>query len=150
MLEHGYKQAISAYVREGSSRLRLTVERGVAVDDLFVRQMLFSSAETWVAVAYVVSMFTVLTFRPQQIAEPAAMRLSYLLFALYLIVPGSIGALISLPYVTEGFRGNQSGTALIVYQLSGVLGKIFLALSVVFALGSLRRDVVVQVRQPPS
>src|SRR3990172_2976093 len=46
-----------------------------------------SMSEVWLTAAYVVCMFMVLVFRPQQIAKPSLFRGSYWLFALYLVVP---------------------------------------------------------------
>jgi hypothetical protein len=46
-----------------------------------------SMSEIWLAVAYVVSMFVVLAFRQHQIADLNAFRLSYKMFALYLVLP---------------------------------------------------------------
>jgi hypothetical protein len=100
-------------------------------------QNLFSSPEVWIAVAYLLCMFAVVTFRPQQIAEPMMFRLSYILFALYFIVPSSINGLLSLAFMDSGRNGGS--TMLIVMQITGVFGKILLGLAIVFGLGSLRR-----------
>lgn len=114
-------------------------------DELLMRSGLFSnlfnSVETWIAVAYVVGMFMVLAFRPQQIAMPYTFRLSYIFFALYFIVPAVINAIIILASLDNSSYGRGGGGTytMILLQLSGIAGRILLALSIVFALGSLRR-----------
>ncbi len=95
---------------------------------------LLVGAETWVAVAYLAGMFLVLAFRPQQIADPSSFRRSYILFALYFIVPGSINALILLTMI--GSRG-PGEMQMVILQLSGITGKVLLGLSIIFALGSM-------------
>jgi hypothetical protein len=107
---------------------------------------LFTSAETWIAVAYVAGMFIVLAFRPQQVGEPSSFRLSYLLFAAYLIVPSAISgslwltALDSGQGVTKAVFGNSGTLAMAVFQLSSLIGKALLALSIYFALRSMTRS----------
>ncbi len=102
---------------------------------------LFNSAETWVAVAYVLGMFAVLAFRSQQIARPYTFRLSYIFFALYFIVPSAITGILYLSMMdSNGMGGGRGGSfALIGIQLCGVLGRILLGLSIVLALGSMKR-----------
>lgn len=103
---------------------------------------LFNSVETWIAVAYVAGMFMVLAFRPQQIAMPYTFRLSYIFFALYFIVPALVNAIIIMASLDNNSysRGGGGGTyTMILMQLSSIAGRILLALSIVFALGSLRR-----------
>lgn len=100
---------------------------------------LFNSAETWIAVAYVAGMFMVLAFRPQQIAMPYTFRLSYIFFALYFIIPSVITGMVSLASMDGGMRGGGGTYTMVVFQLAGIAGKILLALSIVFALGSLKR-----------
>lgn len=101
---------------------------------------LFNAAETWIAVAYVIGMFTVLAFRPQQIGMPYTFRLSYIFFAMYFIIPSIITGLVSISSMDGGMRGGGGGTyTLVVFQLSSIAGKVLLALSIVFALSSLKR-----------
>jgi ABC-type spermidine/putrescine transport system permease subunit II len=102
---------------------------------------LFNSAETWVAVAYVLGMFAVLAFRSQQIARPYTFRLSYIFFALYFIVPSAITGIIYLSLMdSNGMGGGRGGSfSLIGMQLCSILGRILLGLSIVLALGSLKR-----------
>jgi uncharacterized membrane protein len=52
--------------------------------------------EVWLAVAYLVSMFVVLIFRPQRISDRDLFRRSYILFALYLILPAIADGIVSL------------------------------------------------------
>jgi hypothetical protein len=111
----------------------------------YLLQSLFSNlltgTETWIAVAYLAGMFLVVGFRPQQIAEPFMFRLSYILFALYIVVPSCINGVVWLTMQAGaggmGRPGDQAlGTA--VLQLSGVIGRILLGVSIVCGLDSLR------------
>lgn len=95
---------------------------------------LFGAAEIWVAVAYLAGTFLVLALRPQQIADPSSFRRSYILFALYFIVPGSINALIWLTMIDSRGRGEIQ---MVIFQLSGIIGKVLLGLSIIFAFGSM-------------
>lgn len=101
---------------------------------------LFNSAETWVAVAYVLGMFAVLAFRSQQIARPYTFRLSYIFFALYFILPSVISGVIYLSMMDSGMGGGRGGSVgLMGLQLSSILGRVLLGLSIVLALGSMKR-----------
>ncbi len=101
---------------------------------------LFNSAETWVAVAYVLGMFAVLAFRSQQIARPYTFRLSYIFFALYFIVPSAITGIIYLSMMDSGMGGGRGGSFVVIgMQLCTILGRILLGLSIVLALGSMKR-----------
>lgn len=103
---------------------------------------LFNSAETWVAVAYVFGMFAVLGFRPQQIGRPYTFRLSYIFFALYFIVPSAINGILYLSMMDGGFaRGGNGGWIYIGMQLTTIIGRVFLGLSIVLALSSIKRHV---------
>jgi hypothetical protein len=123
-------------------------------DELFLRYGLsnmFTTAETWVAVAYVAGMFLVLAFRPHQVGEPYAFRLSYILFASYLIVPSCINGSLWLTTLDSGqvatraVFGNSGMLTMAVYQLSGIIGKVLLGLSIFFALRSLTRGATTAV-----
>src|SRR5690242_13731132 len=89
---------------------------------------LFGAAETWVAVAYVAGTFLVLAFRPQQIADPPSFRRSYVVFALYFIVPAGVNGLIWLTMIDS--RGPRE-IQMLLLQLSGIIGKVLLGLSIV-------------------
>jgi len=103
---------------------------------------LFNSAETWVAVAYVLGMFAVLAFRPHQIGKPHTFRFSYIMFALYFIVPSAINGILYLAMMDSGFnRGGGGNWVLIGMQLTTIIGRVLLGLSVVLALSSLKRHV---------
>jgi hypothetical protein len=105
---------------------------------------LFNSAETWVAVAYVLGMFAVLAFRPQQIGRPHTFRLSYILFALYFIVPSAINGILYLSMMDGGFNrggGGGGGWIYIGMQLTSIMGRVLLGLSIVLALSSMKRHV---------
>ncbi|HQR09117.1 MAG TPA: hypothetical protein PLN21_20005 [Gemmatales bacterium] len=115
-------------------------------EEMMMRSGLFSgllnSAETWVAVAYVLGMFAVLAFRPQQIGRPYTFRLSYIMFALYFIVPSAINGILYLAMMDGGFNRGGNGTWVIIgMQLTTILGRILLGLSVVLALSSMKRHV---------
>ena len=112
------------------------------MDELAFRQLggLFGTTEVWLGVAYLVGMFAVLIFRPQQIENVYLFRVSYILFGLNLIVPGVLNALASLTTMDGGFRGGgDHAIAMTVFQFTAVLAKILLGLSIIFALSSLRR-----------
>jgi hypothetical protein len=62
-----------------------------------VFQSLFGRlSEGWLAVAYLVSMFVVVIFRPQRVSDRDLFRWSYIVFALYLIVPAIADGIVSL------------------------------------------------------
>jgi hypothetical protein len=98
-----------------------------------------TGAEGWIAVAYLAGMFLVAGFRPQQIVEPYMFRLSYILFALYLVVPSCVNGVVWL--TTQSGGGGRMGDqalATSVLQLAGVIGKILLGVAIVCGLDSLR------------
>jgi len=108
------------------------------VEEFFMQQTfgrLFSAAETWIAVAYVAGMFMVLAFRSQQIQNPASFRISYILFAVYLIVPGCVNGLTTLLSLAEM---QEREWLMILYQMGTVIGQLLLALAIVFALSSMQ------------
>lgn len=115
-------------------------------EEMMMRSGLFSgllnSAETWVAVAYVLGMFAILAFRPQQIGRPYTFRLSYIMFAIYFIVPSAINGILYLSMIDGGFnRGGGGGSWVFIgMQLTTIMGRIFLGLSVVLALSSMKRN----------
>ena len=96
------------------------------------------AAEIWLAVAYLSAMFVVLAFRPQQIGNPVLFRMSYILFAFYLIVPSCVNTIASLTFV-PGLVGNRDSETFFGLRLPHMLAKILLGLSIVFALSSLMR-----------
>lgn len=100
---------------------------------------LFGAPEIWVAVANLAGMFLVLAFRPQQIADPWSFRLSYILFALYFILPSSIHAITWLLIVLTGTSTSSVQILMAILQLSDAIGKVFLGLSIIFVLGSMLR-----------
>jgi hypothetical protein len=97
---------------------------------------LLTSAETWIAVTYLAGMFLVLAFRPQQIAAPSSFRLSYILFALYFIVPSSLMAIVWLTLLGSA-NGGGGQIHLVMFQMFGIVGKVLLGLSIFFAFGSM-------------
>jgi hypothetical protein len=117
-------------------------QRGTMMDELMLRQLggFFGTTEVWLGVAYLVGMFAVLVFRPQQIENVYLFRVSYILFGLNLIVPGVLNALASLTTMGGGLRGGgDPAIAMTVFQFTAVLAKILLGLSIIFALSSLKR-----------
>jgi hypothetical protein len=110
------------------------------MDELVFRQLggVFGTTEIWLGVAYLLAMFGVLVFRPQQIENVFLFRVSYVLFGLSLIVPGVLNGLMSLTATDGVFRGDRT-LAVTVLQLTGVMGKVLLGLSIIFALSSLKR-----------
>ncbi len=114
------------------------------MDDRFGLSLLtraFGAVEIWLAVAYLVGMFVAATFRPGNIAQAAVFRASYIVFACYLTIPAVIIAIVQL--ATMERRGPGPGqTAITIWQLSEVAGRILLAISIVLGLASLRRPSV--------
>lgn len=104
--------------------------------EIFFRT-LFHQREMWFAVAFFVCIFTMLTFRPQRIRRPGSFRLSCILFALYIILPGCINILV-WDYVADPSNRIVSHHRLISLQVPGVLANILIGLSTLFALGSIR------------
>jgi hypothetical protein len=101
----------------------------------------FAGAEGWIAVAYLAGMFLVAGWRPQQIAEPFMFRLSYILFALFIVVPSCINGIVWLTMLGGGGsmgRPGDQAMATAVLQLSSVVGKILLGVAIVCGLDSLR------------
>jgi hypothetical protein len=101
----------------------------------------FAGAEGWIAVAFLAGMFLVAGWRPQQIAEPSRFRLSYILFALFIVVPSCINGVVFL--TMQGSGGGMrnladQAMATAALQLSSVIGKILLGVAIVFGLDSLR------------
>ncbi len=96
----------------------------------------FVEAEVWVAAAYVLGMFAILAFRPQRIAKPGAFRRSYLLFVLYLVLPGVCRCAILLSFL-ETDLSRSTGLAALVVQLVDVIAKALLGFSIASALDSL-------------
>jgi hypothetical protein len=111
------------------------------MDEFLLRQLtsVVGTTEIWLGVAYLLGMFAVLIFRPQQIENVFLFRTSYVLFGLTLIVPGVLNALASVTMMGGGFRGGDNAVALTVFQFTSVLGKVLLGLSIIFGLNSLRR-----------
>lgn len=114
------------------------------VDQMFLRSGLaglLSAGETWIAVAYVTCMFVVLAFRPQQIADRSIFRISYIMFALYFVIPSGISAASWLAMM-DGRGQGDAQTAMMAAQLSGVIGRIFLAIAIVLGLASMNQRSV--------
>lgn len=105
---------------------------------------LFSRAvgtgEIWLAVAYLASMFAVAAFRPQQIVNAFAFRLSFILFIIYLIVPSVVeSALLALTADFFDFRprNNPGNSTTVIYSMSAMLAKVMFGLSIYCGLSSL-------------
>ena len=66
-------------------------------------------------------------------------------FALFLILPSAVNALASLTMAGGMGMGRQNGeTALGIFQLSGVFGKVLLGGSIVCGLSAMRRYKAVE------
>lgn len=124
--------------------------------ELLMWNGIFNSGEGLLALAYVVCMFMVTTFRPQQIGSIALFRLSYILFALYLVIPG-ISQLVMTIVNMDGNMGGGGGPmgagpmagmvmpgpgqgfglAMLV-PIFGTFGKVLFCIAIVCGLSSLR------------
>jgi hypothetical protein len=102
----------------------------------------FGAAEIWLAVAFLVSLVVVLLYKPQQIGNPSLFRLSYVLFALYIIVPSIIEAAMIAFNMTMTPPGmGQRDVALwftLIGPSSSTIGKILLGISIICGLSSLK------------
>jgi hypothetical protein len=107
------------------------------------------AADVWLLVAYVVSMFAVAAFRPQQIGSPVLFRLSFIVFAAAVIVPCLIDGLVLLLSIDSTTRPPQpQGRSVlsVVSPLFHLVGRALYAAGVVLGLASLsigppRREV---------
>jgi hypothetical protein len=114
--------------------------------NLFGRSFSYLS-DVWLVVAYVVCMFAVATFRPQQIGKAVYFRNSYLLFAVYLVIPvvadGILQLLPSDPgpqSVGMGMRAiakPASYATTVVNVIVNIAAKCLLATSICYGLASL-------------
>jgi hypothetical protein len=142
------RQAIPVTIQQTLFSLRNNLREAVThMNELFLPQTLgnlFGATEIWLAVAYVVCMFAILAFKPQQIENAVFFRLSYILFALHLILPAVVNAVTSLSMMDGGGMRPRGDSALFVFQFTGVFGKILLGLSIVFGLSAMNRRRVVE------
>jgi len=100
-----------------------------------------SSPDVWLAVAYLVCLFAVLIFRPQQISSPYLFRISYILFAVSYIVPTFVDAIVQMTMFDElnGMRSGRGGIALmIVSPFFRMIGRVLFGVSVLCGFTSLR------------
>lgn len=112
-------------------------------------QMLFGRSlwaltEIWLAVAYVVSMFVVITFRPQRVGHRVLFRWSYLAFALYLILPAIADGILwlgTLDVNAGGFPRQRMGEPLWSSMAASIVlsiaARCLLAIAICLGLGSL-------------
>jgi hypothetical protein len=117
------------------------------MDEMF--QMLFGRSlwaltEIWLAVAYVVSMFVVITFRPQRVGHRVLFRWSYLAFALYLILPAIADGILwlgTLDVNTGDYPWRRMGEppwgSMAARVLISIVARCLLAISICLGLGSL-------------
>ena len=109
-----------------------------------------SMSEVWLAVAYVLSMFMVLIFRPQQIASPSVFRGSYCAFALYLVLPVVVDGVLRLinfgqqPTGMGRMAAPPSWTNTVVDVGVSIVAKCLLAASICYGLSSLMRSTPTQ------
>jgi hypothetical protein len=117
------------------------------MEDYFMRRLLTSdlgglgSASAWLAVAYLLCLFGIALFRPQQLRSPYLFRVSYILFAISLILPSFVDALVQMAALEDArpFRGGGSDLGLmIVSPLFHMMGKVLFGVSVICGFGSLR------------
>ncbi|MFN0199857.1 MAG: hypothetical protein ACKVT0_24145 [Planctomycetaceae bacterium] len=106
-----------------------------------LESMFGQMTDVWIVVAYVVCMFTVATFKPQQIERPASWQKSYACFAGYLIIPAILTFIMNM-LITQNVR-NPFGPpgdvpANYLSQFSHIVSKVMLASAVVFGLTSLK------------
>jgi hypothetical protein len=117
------------------------------MNDFFAQQIfgnMLQSAELWLGVAYLVCTFAVLAFRPEQIENVVLFRLSYVLFALFLVLPSLVNALNSFSMM-DGM-GRRGEGAFFIFQLSGVLGKILLGGAIICGLSAMKRHKAMEER----
>jgi hypothetical protein len=107
--------------------------------------------EVWVAVAYVIGMFTAVVFRPRQIGNAKLFRVSYLLFGLYMLIPAAVESFKYLMSLYDGLfqniqpgvigmpRGQQQGLWLpLILPLFSSGARVLLPISIVCGLASFR------------
>ncbi|MFO0966176.1 MAG: hypothetical protein U0793_11415 [Gemmataceae bacterium] len=103
--------------------------------------LLTSSVELWLSITYIVCMFVVTAFRPQQISSVGLFRMSYILFTLYLIIPSLVNTVIAIIHADRRNLGRplEASTAeLILVPLFQAFAKVLFAIAVLCALSSLR------------
>jgi hypothetical protein len=106
-----------------------------------LQQTLSAPFEIWLVIAYVVCMFLVTAYRPQQIGSVALFRLSYIMFTLYLIIPSLVDTVIAIINADRRALGRpleQSFAEMIIIPLFRALSKIIFAVAILCALASLR------------
>src|SRR4051812_48072703 len=113
--------------------------------EIFLRQLYAGTGEVWLAVAYVVCMFGVSAFRPRRIGTPALFRLSYLLFALYLVVPSVAFSILEIKEARAekgGERKEAEAQLLVASSVVQGVSKALLALTILCGLAcvALERD----------
>lgn len=117
---------------------------------------IFSSSEGLLAFGYVVCMFLTTTYRPQQIGSIGLFRLSYILFALYLVIPGVsqlVMTIVNLDGNLMGGAGPMGGMPApgfvmpapgqgfgltMLVAVIGTFGKVLFCFAIVCGLASLR------------
>jgi hypothetical protein len=117
------------------------------MDEFLWRRMLglegSGSGETWLAVAFLVSLFAVAIWQPQRISRPYLFHMAYFLFALYFLLPAFADIIVRIAVLDStpppAFRTGDPRVGAIGWGSSVVhlLGKIVFAISMVCAFGSL-------------
>ena len=104
----------------------------------------YTMFDTWLSVAYVVSMTAVIAFRPERIARPELFRRSYYLFGLYLVTMPLLTLIVHYLTQDERFvsmnemmrRGpNPGGTRLV--EVGVLVHRALFALSFISAMASM-------------
>ena len=109
----------------------------------FLSRVFGMQSTTWIIVAYLACMFLVGGFRSQNIGSPALFRLSFVLFALYIIIPALANGIVTLsmldrpPGAGFGRRGPMSAV-FVIQPLMQMLSQLLFGISVICGLASLR------------
>ena len=118
---------------------------GRIVEEFMLQRMIgfssFGMVDVWLAVAYLVCMFAILGFRSQQIISPFLFRLSYILFAIALILPTFVDAIIQMSFLDDGIsrRSSTNIGITVVSPLFRMIGRVLFGVSIICAMGALRK-----------
>src|SRR5262245_23960806 len=100
---------------------------------------LLNGGDVWLAVAYLAGMFLAVLFRPEQIVNRGLFTFSYIVFAMYLLVPSLVEGLVLLTTLDRPGSSRADSTGMgVVVPMFQIFGRILFAISVVSALASFR------------
>lgn len=100
-----------------------------------------ASMEIWLVVIYLLCMFLVTTFRPQQIGSVGLYRFSYILFAFYLLIPTVVRMILAIVSANRRDLGRAlqpTYSELVLIPLFMGISRILLALAILCGMASLR------------